>query len=73
MKGIVFNTIFILGAINLIMLLFFIIVFLILKLYEKIINFKYKDTAVAIEFLARKGVDCNKLCKTIDFIRGKND
>lgn len=69
MREIVVNLIFILGAINLILFLVTLILILINKIYGVLVNFKFKTIASAIEYLAKKEMECEKICKVIDFIR----
>jgi len=72
MKELIFNTIFSLGTVVLILFLMLLIVFLIGKIYNLLIRFKFKTTTKAIEFLARKKISCNEICETIKFFDRKD-
>ena len=69
MREIVVNLIFILGAIILILFLIYLSLIFFNKIYGVLVNFKFKTIASAIEYLAKKEMECENICKVIDFIR----
>lgn len=71
MRELIFDTIFLLGTIIFILILLLFIYFLISKIYEKVIRVKYTNEVVAMKLLAKKNMECEKICKVIEFIRAK--
>ncbi len=69
MREIIVDLIFILGVITFIIFLCFLAFLILNKIYGLSINFKFKTTAKAIEYLAKNNIECEKICKMIDFIR----
>ena len=73
MREIIIDLIFILGVITFIIFLCFLAFLILNKIYGLSINFKFKTTAKAIEYLAGSSVGCEKICKMIDFIRKEKE